>query len=133
MPASSLKTDRKKLDQMTSTDVLSRVPAAAIRSFMTDAFCACGLPAADAAVTAGAMLDADLSAQRLDPFGSTSRPMRWNLINEHNREVQVSIGYAWLELGRRGDAGSETCTLGAGLRAKRGRHRPICAGPPQPS
>ena len=38
-----------------------RVPAAAIQSFMTDAFRACGLPAADAAVTAGAMLDADLS------------------------------------------------------------------------
>jgi LDH2 family malate/lactate/ureidoglycolate dehydrogenase len=37
------------------------VPAAAIQSFMTDAFRACGLPAADAAVTAGAMLDADLS------------------------------------------------------------------------
>ena len=38
-----------------------RVPAAAIRSFMTDAFCACGLPPADAAIVAGAMLDADLS------------------------------------------------------------------------
>src|SRR5712692_7590599 len=63
------------------------------------------------------LLDADLAPQRLDPFGSTSRPMRWNLVNEHNPEVQVSIGYAWLELGRRGDAGTETCTLGAGLRA----------------
>jgi len=46
---------------MTSAETLSRVPAAAIQSFMTDAFQACGLPAADAAVTAGAMLDADLS------------------------------------------------------------------------
>ncbi len=46
---------------MTSADVLSRVPAAAIQSFMTDAFSACGLPASDAAITAGAMLDADLS------------------------------------------------------------------------
>src|SRR5437879_4538152 len=44
-----------------STDALSRVPSAAIQAFMTDAFCACGLPADDAAVTAGAMLDADLS------------------------------------------------------------------------
>src|SRR5882724_4467045 len=44
-----------------SSEVLTRVAAAAIRSFMTDAFAACGLPAADAAVTAGAMLDADLS------------------------------------------------------------------------
>src|SRR5258708_17468485 len=44
-----------------SPESVSRVPAAAIQAFMTDAFCACGLPAADAAVTAGAMLDADLS------------------------------------------------------------------------
>src|SRR6202163_4201338 len=44
-----------------SSEALSRVPAAAIQAFMTDAFCACGLPAADAAITAGAMLDADLS------------------------------------------------------------------------
>src|SRR5580693_9659247 len=44
-----------------SPESLSRVPAAAIQAFMTDAFCACGLPAAEAAVTAGAMLDADLS------------------------------------------------------------------------
>jgi L-2-hydroxycarboxylate dehydrogenase (NAD+) len=43
------------------SETLSRVPAAAIQSFMTDAFCACGLPAADAAIAAGAMLDADLS------------------------------------------------------------------------
>src|SRR5579872_3837830 len=38
-----------------------RVPAAAIQAFMRDAFSVCGLPAGDAAVTAGAMLDADLS------------------------------------------------------------------------
>jgi L-2-hydroxycarboxylate dehydrogenase (NAD+) len=45
----------------TDAETSIRVPAAAIQSFMTDAFCACGLPAADAAVVAGAMLDADLS------------------------------------------------------------------------
>src|SRR2546423_15043381 len=38
-----------------------RISAAAIRAFMTDAFRACGLPDADAAIVAGAMLDADLS------------------------------------------------------------------------
>jgi L-2-hydroxycarboxylate dehydrogenase (NAD+) len=38
-----------------------RIPAEAIRSFMTDAFCACGLPQSDAATVSGAMLDADLS------------------------------------------------------------------------
>jgi L-2-hydroxycarboxylate dehydrogenase (NAD+) len=45
------------------TDVANarRIPAAAILSFMTDAFGACGLPEADAKVVAQAMLDADLS------------------------------------------------------------------------
>ena len=38
-----------------------RISADAIRSFMTDALRACGLPDADAATVAGAMLDADLS------------------------------------------------------------------------
>jgi len=44
-----------------STDNSPRFSAAAIRAFMTDAFRACGLPEADAAIVAGAMLDADLS------------------------------------------------------------------------
>ncbi len=39
----------------------SRIPAAAIRAFMIDAFRACGLPEADAGIVANAMLDADLS------------------------------------------------------------------------
>src|SRR5262249_5880914 len=38
-----------------------RISADAIRSFMTDAFRSCGLPAADAKTVAGAMLEADLS------------------------------------------------------------------------
>lgn len=77
------------------------------------------------------LLDADLSPQRLDPFGSTARPMRWNLINENNTDVKVAIGYTWLEFGRipeRGDSSKgdikkrengETLTIGAGVRAKR--------------
>src|SRR6202163_2234236 len=48
-------------DVPATAETPSRVSAAAIQAFMTDAFCACGLPAADAAITAGAMLDADLS------------------------------------------------------------------------
>lgn len=66
------------------------------------------------------LLDADLSPQRLDPFGSTSRPMYWNLINEQNPEVTVNVGYVWLEFGRRNGEKTEFCTIGAGLRAKRG-------------
>ncbi|HZO46084.1 MAG TPA: Ldh family oxidoreductase [Xanthobacteraceae bacterium] len=38
-----------------------RIPAGAIRSYMIDAFRACGLPDADAKIVAEAMLDADLS------------------------------------------------------------------------
>jgi L-2-hydroxycarboxylate dehydrogenase (NAD+) len=43
------------------SELTRRIPAAAIRAFMLDAFRACGLPDADAAIVADAMLDADLS------------------------------------------------------------------------
>ena len=46
---------------LAADDNARRVPAGAIRSFMIDAFRACGLPEADAKVVGGAMLDADLS------------------------------------------------------------------------
>src|SRR5205807_5035774 len=46
---------------MPSSESTRRVPASALDSFMTDAFISCGLPKPDAAVVAGAMLDADLS------------------------------------------------------------------------
>jgi L-2-hydroxycarboxylate dehydrogenase (NAD+) len=38
-----------------------RIPAAALRAFLVDALRACGLPQTDAAVAAGAMLEADLT------------------------------------------------------------------------
>src|SRR5216683_2295404 len=65
------------------------------------------------------LLDADLQPQRLDPFGSTARPMRWNLLNDSNPDVSVAIGYVWLELGRIEEGTPRFCTVGAGLRAKR--------------
>ena len=43
------------------SETTRRIPAAAIRAFMIDAFRACGLPEADAGIVAEAMLDADLS------------------------------------------------------------------------
>jgi LDH2 family malate/lactate/ureidoglycolate dehydrogenase len=43
------------------TETSRRIPAPAIQAFMADALAACGLPEADAAIVAGAMLDADLS------------------------------------------------------------------------
>jgi L-2-hydroxycarboxylate dehydrogenase (NAD+) len=45
----------------TIAEATRRVPADAIRSLMTDVLHAVGLPPADAAIVAGAMLDADLS------------------------------------------------------------------------
>jgi uncharacterized protein (TIGR02680 family) len=65
------------------------------------------------------LLDASIQPHRLDPFGSTARPMRWNLLNDSNPSVTVAIGYVWLELGRVGDSGPEYWTLGAGLKARR--------------
>jgi uncharacterized protein (TIGR02680 family) len=66
------------------------------------------------------LLDADLAPQRLDPFGTTSRPMRWNLINEADPDAQLRIGYLWLELGRREAGKAVYCTIGAGVKARRG-------------
>jgi hypothetical protein len=65
------------------------------------------------------VLDASLAPQRLDPFGSTSRSMHWNLVHDAEGEAGNVIGYVWLELGRRDDRGCEYATLGAGLRANR--------------
>ena len=65
------------------------------------------------------LLDADLAPQRLDPFGSTARPMRWNLVNDQDPDQQLRIGYVWLELGRLDGDEPEYVTLGAGLKARR--------------
>ena len=64
------------------------------------------------------LLDANMAPQRLDPFGSTSRSMYWNLINDRV-PADSRIGYVWLEFGRRNGEESEYFTIGAGLRAKR--------------
>ncbi|HEX9243582.1 MAG TPA: hypothetical protein VF875_14155, partial [Anaeromyxobacter sp.] len=66
------------------------------------------------------LLDADLAPQRLDPFGTTARPMRWNLINESDPDTQQRIGYLWLELGRLEAGKAIHCTIGAGVKARRG-------------
>jgi L-2-hydroxycarboxylate dehydrogenase (NAD+) len=46
---------------LTKTETIRRFPAATLRAFLTDALLACGLPQADAAIAAGAMLEADLT------------------------------------------------------------------------
>ncbi len=63
------------------------------------------------------LLDADLSPRRLDPFGSSSRTMRWNLM-EHS-DAQVSIGYVFIEFGRIEGDHEAFCTVGVGMRAPR--------------
>ena len=79
------------------------------------------------------LFDADLSPQRLDPFGGTSRTMEWNLLQDGRYESRV--GYVWLELGRcettalpvaeavAADSVEVCWTLGCGLRASQRTRR----------
>ena len=46
---------------LTETQSTRRISGAAIKTFLTDAFIACGLPPSEAATVAGAMLEADLT------------------------------------------------------------------------
>ena len=52
---------RESADVLTKTEDARRVSAATLRTFLTDALRACGLPEADAATVAAAMLEADLT------------------------------------------------------------------------
>ncbi|MFC4030749.1 TIGR02680 family protein [Streptomyces polygonati] len=77
-------------------------------------------------VTSPLLLDALLSARRLDPFGSTARPMRDNLLH---RGRGHRVGYSWCEYGRVTEDGSfEFVTIGIGMRGstsvKGGVHKP---------
>lgn len=65
------------------------------------------------------LLDADLAPQRLDPFGTNARPMRWNLVNDLDPADKMRVGYVWLELGRRDGERCEYVTIGAGLKGRR--------------
>ncbi|MET8061969.1 TIGR02680 family protein [Streptomyces microflavus] len=77
-------------------------------------------------VTSPLLLDALLSARRLDPFGSTARPMRDNLLH---RGRGHRVGYSWCEYGRVTEEGSyEFVTIGIGMKGstsvKGGVHKP---------
>ncbi len=66
------------------------------------------------------LLDANLSASRVEPDGDRSKRMDWNLLM--NKRYERRVGYTWLEFGRRDSAGNVlTLTLGCGLRAVAGR------------
>ncbi|SDJ12816.1 TIGR02680 family protein [Actinokineospora alba] len=67
-------------------------------------------------VTSPFLLDANLSARRLDPFGNNARSMRENLLYGG---LKHQIGYVWCEYGRiTDDGGTEYRTIGAGMRAR---------------
>lgn len=52
------------------------------------------------------LLDGELRAERLDPFGGRGRSMRWNLIGEQESRAPAT-GFSWLELQRRDEEGIE--------------------------
>jgi L-2-hydroxycarboxylate dehydrogenase (NAD+) len=68
---------------------LVRLRAGALESFMTDALCACGLPRADAAIVAGAMLDADLSGS--DAHGIFRLPGYVRILQRGHINVRANI------------------------------------------
>lgn len=70
------------------------------------------------------VLDGDMRPERLDPFGSKSKTMYWNLIDFADR--QTAIGYCWAEFGRCDDHGVEHyVTLLVGMRAVRSAGRRV--------
>ncbi|NDL55759.1 TIGR02680 family protein [Phytoactinopolyspora mesophila] len=74
------------------------------------------------ALTLPFLLDADLSARRVEPDADPNKRMEWNLLLGGAHPNQERLGYAWLEFGCVGADGSPLfCTLGAGLKAVAGR------------
>lgn len=66
-------------------------------------------------VTSPLLLDAILSARRLDPFGNSARSMRDNLL--YRGRIQ-QVGYVWTEYGRVAQDGShDFVTIGIGMHA----------------
>jgi hypothetical protein len=66
------------------------------------------------------LLDANLSASRVEPDGDRTKRMDWNLLM--NKRYERRIGYTWIEFGRVDSTGNVlTLTLGCGLRAVAGR------------
>jgi hypothetical protein len=67
------------------------------------------------------LLDANLTPARVEPDGDRNKRMEWNLLM--GKRYERRIGYAWIEFGRRTDAGPEFLTLGCGLKAAAGQPR----------
>jgi uncharacterized protein (TIGR02680 family) len=66
------------------------------------------------------LLDGELRAERLDPFGGAGRTMRWNLLGEEDDSRKAAAGYSWLELERTDEDGTRRwVTLVLGVKANR--------------
>lgn len=67
------------------------------------------------------LLDANLSASRVEPDGDRSKRMEWNLlVGKHEQRT----GYAWIEFGRVDEVGeAQFFTLGCGIKAVKDRTR----------
>ena len=68
------------------------------------------------------LLDASLQPTRLDPFGTRSRPMRWNLLEgtDSDPAFPQRNGVSWCEFGRLDEGGEHYFTIGARMRATQG-------------
>ena len=73
------------------------------------------------ALTLPLLLDGDLSAHRVEPDADPNKRMEWNLLLGGEHPHDERLGYAWLELGRRGEDGAAFCTIGCGMKAVKGR------------
>ncbi len=73
------------------------------------------------ALTLPFLFDGDLSAHRIEPDADPGKRMEWNLLLGGEHPHDERLGYAWLELGRRGEGGAAFCTIGCGIKAVKGR------------
>ncbi|GAB6042343.1 TIGR02680 family protein [Endothiovibrio diazotrophicus] len=72
------------------------------------------------ALTLPFLLDANITAARVEPDGDAKKRMEWNLLMAGRYNERV--GYSWLEFGRLDEAGeAEFCTVGCGLKAVKGK------------
>jgi L-2-hydroxycarboxylate dehydrogenase (NAD+) len=68
-----------------------RVPVAAMLAFTTDAFRACGVPDRDAAIVAGAMIEADLTGSDAHGIFRLAQYVRWLRENRINATPQMKV------------------------------------------
>src|SRR5262249_7807042 len=68
-----------------------KVPVRAMLAFTTDAFCACGVPDRDAAIVAGAMIEADLTGSDAHGIFRLAQYVRWLRENRINAKPQMKV------------------------------------------